>query len=664
MPRILLIGAGQFGKKHLRALLELERKEMCEVAGVIVRTEKSKREIAGKYPLPIFTHLSPRLFQNVDGVDIVTPTPTHFSLVKQALRHTNVLVEKPLALTSRDVSTLSKLEKKNGKTVMVSHIYRFHPLMGNLHAILRLMGKPYFISGKFLNPKREKFDGDILLEMIHPFDIVEALFGIVPRGGFRVCHKNWVSASVVYPCGAKASLDIGFHGNAKVRTLNFYFQNCVVRCDFLQSVIEMTRGRKTRRISCPTPSEPLKSELKTFLMVLQKRCRSYPNIAVAKRIIGGIEKIRPHRLNRTPKIAVVGGGIFGATAALALSRFGRVHLFEEHPSLMQEASYVNQYRHHWGYHYPRSLETTEESKKARSSFESIFEDAVVRNFPAFYCVSRQNSKVSGPDYLRFCRTNGLPFTRSYPSQDFLNRKKISLCLKTSEPIYDYQKLKKIMETHIKRRETISLHLSSRVDKKFLGQDGKKYLWATERGRQYKIPFDFVVNATYAKMNAFAHWFGFPIKPLRMDLVELVVVRLPIPAMALTIMDGAFPTLVTTGKSGLFTLGHVRESVRKSSVPSDGLVPQWRLPRSNWQKIVSDSQNWFPILRFAEHVESRFVVRAVNAYREHDDARPSDIIRHGFGCWSILGGKVITAVSTANSIAKELKQILDSSHFSS
>lgn len=150
----------------------------------------------------------------------------------------------------------------------------------------------------------------------------------------------------------------------------------------------------------------------------------------------------------------------------------------------------------------------------------------------------------------------------------------------------------------------------------------------------------------------------------MDLVEMAVLRLPIPAVALTVIDGTFPTLVTTGEPGLFTLGHVRESVRKSSVPSDGFVPQWGLPESNWKKIVAQSQRWFPILRQAKYIESRFVVRAVNAYREHDDARPSDIIQHGFGCWSVLGGKVITAVATAQSIAKELQQILDSPSLSS
>lgn len=663
IPKILLIGAGHFGKKHLRALLELEKEKRCRVAGVVVRREQSRRAIAARHSLPVATHLTPKLLQTADGVDIVTPAPTHFSLVCQALPFADVLVEKPLTLTAKEASVLGQMEKRNGRRVMVGHIYRFHPMMATLRAILRALGTPHFISGKYLNPKRAKWEGDILLELLHPFDIVETLFGIVPQGGLRVRHKNCVNASVMYPKGIKARFDIGFEGDEKVRTLNFYFQHDVVCCDWAQNVVEIVRGRKRRRKECLTGPEPLKTELKTFLQVLQKNRRNVPNIPLAKRIIGGIEKIKPRRLTQHPRIAVIGGGIFGATIAADLGRLGSVHLFERHPALMKEASYVNQYRLHWGYHYPRSPETVEESREALASFEAVFGRAVVRKFPAFYCISAQGSKVSASAYRKFCRAHSLPFTPSSPPPGFLNPKKISLCLKTAEPVYDYQKLKTIAERRLQRCRGVSLHLGTMVEKGFLGRDGKKFLRINEKGKQRKMSFDFVVNAAYARINAFAHWFGFPVKPLRMDLVELLILRLPIPPVALTIMDGAFPTLVPTGKPGLFTLGHVRMSVRKSFVPSDGLVPQWKLPKSNWKKIILECQNWFPILRFAEYVESRFVIRAVNAYREHDDARPSDILEHGFECWSILGGKVITAVVTAQSIAKEMKQILDSSSLS-
>ena len=49
----------------------------------------------------------------------------------------------------------------------------------------------------------------------------------------------------------------------------------------------------------------------------------------------------------------------------------------------------------------------------------------------------------------------------------------------------------------------------------------------------------------------------------------------------------------------------------------------------------------------------YVLRGVNAYREHDDMRTSDITEHGFGCYSILGGKIIHAVSVARELARRI-----------
>ena len=75
------------------------------------------------------------------------------------------------------------------------------------------------------------------------------------------------------------------------------------------------------------------------------------------------------------------------------------------------------------------------------------------------------------------------------------------------------------------------------------------------------------------------------------------------------------------------------------------------------KLFKKAKSGFPFLEKAEVIDVRYVLRAVNANREHDDARPSDITYHGFGCWSILGGKIVNCVSTAKEITLEIKKQL-------
>ena len=68
------------------------------------------------------------------------------------------------------------------------------------------------------------------------------------------------------------------------------------------------------------------------------------------------------------KIAVVGAGIFGVTAAYTLAKNHSVDLFEKNNDIMMESSDVNQCRVHRGYHYPRSPDTVKNVLIANRSF--------------------------------------------------------------------------------------------------------------------------------------------------------------------------------------------------------------------------------------------------------------------------------------------------------
>ena len=71
------------------------------------------------------------------------------------------------------------------------------------------------------------------------------------------------------------------------------------------------------------------------------------------------------------KIAVVGGGLFGCTAAIYAARAGHeVHLLEAKRDLMRGATAGTFARGHRGYHYPRSPETGRESRRAEKSFRA------------------------------------------------------------------------------------------------------------------------------------------------------------------------------------------------------------------------------------------------------------------------------------------------------
>ena len=67
-----------------------------------------------------------------------------------------------------------------------------------------------------------------------------------------------------------------------------------------------------------------------------------------------------------------------------------------------------------------------------------------------------------------------------------------------------------------------------------------------------------------------------------------------------------------------------------------------------------------ILKEAEIIESRIVNRGVQANVEHSDARVADLIEHGFGCWSILSGKILSSVTLSKRLAEIIRVGVSSS----
>jgi hypothetical protein len=124
-------------------------------------------------------------------------------------------------------------------------------------------------------------------------------------------------------------------------------------------------------------------------------------------------------------------------------------------------------------------------------------------------------------------------------------------------------------------------------------------------------------------------------------------------MSVTVLDGPFTSLVSMGEDNLFTLSHIQQSVLSTETPSDGLPPVWNEVTSNRLNLMRYAQRYLPVLRGARYVDSRYGTRTVHALPEDVDGRPTVVVDHGFGCWSILGGKVNTSVSNARQIAGQI-----------
>lgn len=653
IPRILLIGAGYFGKNHLRVLKELDVEGKIELVGVAVRSKNSYKALAEEYGVDLFDmkSLTPAFLKKLDAVDIVTSAESHFDLAKKCIAHTNILVEKPLAMNEKDALLLEALARKHKKVLMVGHIFRYHPVSKKLKELVGKKKMPISIKGAFINPSDTDKKREASLELLHLFDIIDFIWNKKPH---VVQGKNEDRVSTVhvrYPKNTDARFDLGWKGEERKRTLSFEYPDHIIEADFMLNIVSLREKSNGVRqaYDCVVTEELLRMEILDFISCLKGKKKTWIDGKVGAHIVSIAERAL-HESKKTPKVAVIGGGIFGTSIARELGGFCAVTLFEKNSDLMQEGSFINQFRHHYGYHYPRSDETVIEIKNSREAFEAIFKKAIVDDYPTYYGLAKTNSLVNGKEFIDFCNKHKLPYRKIFPSPKLLSREEMELCIKVPEPSYHHSTLKKIIKSAFDAMPKVKVFYNTTVSEYSLNKDGSKTLEYAKDGKKHVETFDYVVNATYANINHFTEKLGFKTHPLRVDLAEVLIVKLPIPPISLTVVDGPFATLMPTGNPNEFTLYHVRESILDRYVPKTGRIKKIEEIRSNRDAIFAESLKLFPILKEATFVESRVVHRGVRAYREHDDARMADLIEHGFGCWSILSGKILSSVSLAKRLA--------------
>ena len=114
------------------------------------------------------------------------------------------------------------------------------------------------------------------------------------------------------------------------------------------------------------------------------------------------------------KILIIGAGLFGCSTAIELKKAGMdVTLVEKNNDIMLGASKCNHNRIHFGFHYPRSIETAKESLDGLVLFLMRFKNAIVSDFPNYYFIDN-NSIVSSDEYLAFCNKVGITYELGGP----------------------------------------------------------------------------------------------------------------------------------------------------------------------------------------------------------------------------------------------------------
>lgn len=123
--RILIIGAGSIGERHLRCMQATGRAE----CGICEPADARRAEIADRYkPAGAYGSLDEALGDSWRAAIIAAPAQTHIPIARQVIAAgLDAYIEKPLAVTDEGVDELAAEAEAAGRTIDLAYVYRAHP---------------------------------------------------------------------------------------------------------------------------------------------------------------------------------------------------------------------------------------------------------------------------------------------------------------------------------------------------------------------------------------------------------------------------------------------------------------------------------------------------------------------------------------------------------
>jgi glycine/D-amino acid oxidase-like deaminating enzyme len=347
---------------------------------------------------------------------------------------------------------------------------------------------------------------------------------------------------------------------------------------------------------------------------------------------------------------IIGGGFYGLRTALFLYEelnVKNILIIEKEVSPMTRASYVNQARVHNGYHYPRSVLTAYRSRVNFTRFVDEYRPAIVDDFTKYYAIARGLSKVNAKQFKAFCEKIEAEIApASQEVMDALNENLIEDAFTVKEYAFNSHILRDVLLERISHCPGIEIHTNEEVD---LISEGAILAVKTNKAT-YTAPY--VLNCTYAQINNLHRRSGIPLVPLKHEITEMCLVKLPesLKDFSITVMDGPFFSIMPFPTTPYHTLSHVRYTPHMSWNDDENTSPdrydthryyaQLEL-QSNYRQMYADVVRYVPSLKDMTYARSISDVKTVLRKSEGDDSRPILFKPHyGFrGYTCIMGGKL-------------------------
>ena len=304
-----VLGAGHWGKNHVRNMHELESAQLevvCDSSG------EARERTAKLYPGVRVVEDPAAVLRDpeVDAVVIATPAETHYNLCMAAMdAGKDALVEKPLSLKVSEGARIAARAEADGRVVMVGHLLEYHAHVRKLLELVQAgdLGRLQYLYSNRLNLGKLRKEENILWSFApHDIGIILRMIGEMPFEvsaiGAAYVRPNIADTTVthlLFDNGIRAHIYVSWlHPYKDQRLVVVGSEKMAVFDDVAQEdklllhdkSVEWVNGEAVPRKGLGTPvpvdsGEPLREECQHFLDCVVSRERPYTDARWGLRVL-------------------------------------------------------------------------------------------------------------------------------------------------------------------------------------------------------------------------------------------------------------------------------------------------------------------------------------------------------------------------------------------
>lgn len=255
--KVAVIGVGNMGKHHARVYSKLRDVNLVAVSDI---NEKKGKQVAKEFDCRYYKDYKKMLNkEHIDAVSIVVPTKLHKKVALDVIGFKkHLLIEKPIASTTKEAQEIIKAAKKAKVKLTVGHIERFNPAVQGLKDVIKKddLGKIISIIAKRVGmfPPQIK-DANVIIDLaVHDIDIFNYLLNQQPsevftRGRKALTNRREDSAEIFLSYnGISGFIQVNWITPVKIRTLSVTGSKGYAELNYITQRLELYQSRYKKMV--------------------------------------------------------------------------------------------------------------------------------------------------------------------------------------------------------------------------------------------------------------------------------------------------------------------------------------------------------------------------------------------------------------------------------